>query len=175
MIPSAPGPRTNLKRHLRRVLVAVSIGWYVFGSRAAGDATIYVDRSQSDCSDTGPGTAVTPYCSISAAVQSHGGPGTTILVLPATYPEQVNVTMSGTSVAPFVIKASGASVAVDGADPFSATSMWAQYSGSVYLATGVTWAPQQVWSFTFCGNRKSTLLSGSPVLAGRETISAAVG
>lgn len=75
-------------------------------------ATYYVDNGNPAASDAGPGTSAFPYRTISAAVTQRGGAGTTILVLPGTYREQVTVSASGASGSPFVIEAQGA-VTVD--------------------------------------------------------------
>jgi len=112
-------------------------------ARAAG--TFYVDNSSASCSNGGPGTEAQPYCTISAAVAAHQGPGTTILVKPGTYREQVTITASGTAGSPFVLQALGGPVIVDGTDDVSSQSSWVQYSDNVYLATSVTWSPMQVF------------------------------
>ena len=40
----------------------------------------------------------------------------------------------------------GSSVVVDGADDFSAPAQWVLVSGNVWLASGVTWSPKQVFA-----------------------------
>jgi hypothetical protein len=109
---------------------------------AAG--VFYVDNASSACSNSGAGTEAQPYCTIAAAVAARGGPGTTILVKPGVYREQVSVNASGQSGSPFVIRALGA-VTIDAADDFSTTASWTLGSGSVYRAAGVTWNPVQVF------------------------------
>src|SRR5207247_963506 len=52
----------------------------VYHPYAAG--TFYVDTSNPACSDLGPGTEAQPYCTISAALADHAGPGTAIIVKP---------------------------------------------------------------------------------------------
>src|SRR5437867_11554763 len=117
------------------VLLCVAPYWCL----AAG--TFYVDGGNPSCSDSGLGSAGLPYCTISAAVAARGGPGTTINVNPAVYHEQVTVAASGSPDSPFLIKAVGSSVVVDGADDFSAPAQWVLVSGNVWLASGVTWSP----------------------------------
>src|SRR5881396_193071 len=111
------------------------------GSLAAG--IFYVDRANPACSNSGPGSAATPYCTISAAVAARGGPGTTIYVRPGNYPEEISVPASGSSGNPFVIQAVGGPAVVDGSDDFSATSKWTLYSGNVWCAPSVTRGPLQ--------------------------------
>src|SRR2546422_688708 len=78
--------------------------------------TYYVDGSSSSCSNVGAGTASQPYCTISAAVNARAGAGTTILVKPGVYREQVTVSASGTASRSLVIQATAPGVVVDGAD-----------------------------------------------------------
>jgi parallel beta-helix repeat protein len=116
-------------------------------SRAAG--VYYVDNTNPNASDNGPnpGTASTPYRTISAAVAARTGPGTTIYVLPGTYPEQVSVPApGGSSGSPLVLQALGTGVVVEGSDDFSATSLWTSYSGNVWRARNVSWSPFQVFA-----------------------------
>ncbi len=111
----------------------------------AGAATYYVDRLSPTCSNSGAGTEAQPYCTISAAVNARGGPGTTIIVKPGVYPEQVTITTSGISGSPLVLRASAGGVILDGTDDFAATSRWVQVSGDVWLASTVSWYPTQVF------------------------------
>jgi parallel beta-helix repeat protein len=106
-----------------------------------------VDGASLGCSDTDPGagTEATPYCTISAAAAARGGPGTTLLVKPAIYRERVNVPASGAEGSPFIFQAVGSPVILDGADDFASPALWTPFSGSVYLAAGVTWVPRQVF------------------------------
>jgi hypothetical protein len=112
-------------------------------ARSAG--VFYVDNSSGSCSDAGPGTELAPYCTISAAVAAHSGPGTTIHVKPGTYREQVTVPLAGAPGSPYVIQALGGPVIVDGADDFSSPAQWVQYSGDVYLCASETWTLSQVF------------------------------
>jgi parallel beta-helix repeat protein len=108
-------------------------------------ATYYVDNGSGSCSPSGPGTEAQPYCTISAAVAAHNGPGVTILVKPGLYREQVNVNASGTSSSSFVIQALGSPVQVDGSDDFSSPGQWVPFSSDVYRASTVSWSPLQVF------------------------------
>jgi parallel beta-helix repeat protein len=109
-------------------------------AHAAG--TYYVDNSgNAPCSNNGPGTEAQPFCTITAALNKVGGPGTTILVKPGRYTEQVTVPVSGAPGDPLVIQALGV-VTVDGADSLL-EAVWTNYSGNVWL-TPIGWAPNQV-------------------------------
>jgi parallel beta-helix repeat protein len=80
----------------------------------AADATLYVDRSNSSCSDSGAGTASQPFCTIQAAA-SKVAAGQTVQVAAGTYPEAVNIPTSGTSSAPITFTAApGANVILSG-------------------------------------------------------------
>jgi parallel beta-helix repeat protein len=131
-------PRACAAAWLAAVLIAIP------GSSPQA-ATYFVDRASATCSNSGPGTEIRPYCSISAAVGARGGPGVTIVVAPGTYTEQVSITASGAPGSPLVLQA-GRGVVLDGADDFSDPAQWAQRSGNVWLAAGVTWAPLQVFA-----------------------------
>jgi len=115
----------------------------------ASAADFYVSADADSCDSPRPGTRSTPYCSISAALSAHHSAGTRILVLPGVYREQVTVSFSGQASNPLVIQAvpeNGRPVVIDGSDDFSDPSLWTPVAGSVWLASGVTWAPAQVFS-----------------------------
>jgi parallel beta-helix repeat protein len=136
--------------------------WLAGGGDALAAGTFVVDGADSGCSDTAPGAGTEgnpPYCTISAAAAARGGPGTTILVKPAIYREQVTVRASGAEGSPFVFQALGPGVVVDGADDFSDPALWTPATGTVWQAVGVTWFPRQV----FVDGAPLTLLSTSVV------------
>ena len=77
-------------------------------------ATIYVDRANASCSNTGAGSAAQPFCTISAAA-SRVVAGQTVQVAAGTYPERVAVSGSGFANAPITFAAApGATVTVTG-------------------------------------------------------------
>jgi hypothetical protein len=130
----------------RSLLSALSIALTLFSAAAAHAAGVfYVDNSSGNCSDAGPGTEAAPYCTISAAVLAHHGPGITIYVKPGTYREEVDIPLAGTAGSPLVLQAINGPVIIEGADDFSSTGAWTQYSGDTYLAAGVTWQPNQAF------------------------------
>ncbi len=141
---SSPFPNFVAIRSFRAACFCAFLSAASMGQAAA--AVYYVDNQSGTCSDTGPGTSSNPYCTISAAIAAHKIAGTTILVRPGVYPEQVTVAGSGTSGNPIVLQADGSGVVVDGADDFSATSKWTLLSGNVWLASTVTWEPMQVFA-----------------------------
>src|SRR6266571_3796660 len=141
--PAGPAARCRAGLVVLAALLSFSL------ASAAWAADYYVDRTNPNCSDVGPGTQAQPYCAISAALAAHHDPGTTINVLPGLYREQVTLPASGLSDSPIVLKAlpgPGQPVVVDGTDDFSASGLWSQYSGDVWLASSVTWAPVQVFA-----------------------------
>lgn len=146
MIPRARAHRNPRRDGCHRVVVAaLALALNAFAAVSAGAATYYVDNQSGTCSNTGAGTELQPYCTISAAVAAHNGAGTTIIVKPGIYREQVTIPASGASGMPFEIRASGPGVIVDGADSFATAGQWALFSGSVYRASTVTWNPLQVF------------------------------
>ncbi|WP_344464597.1 PKD domain-containing protein [Kitasatospora kazusensis] len=72
---------------------------------AAGAATLYVDRMNRACSDSGTGTYERPYCTVSAAA-AVVGPGQTVQIGDAVYQEHVEITRSGTPDRPIVFTGS---------------------------------------------------------------------
>jgi parallel beta-helix repeat protein len=123
--------------------------------------TYYVNNASGFCSDAGSGTLASPYCTITGALDAHNSPGTTIVVLPGLYREQVEVPASGEAGNPIVLQAQGSPgnpVVVSGADDFSNPALWVPYSGNVWLAASVTWSPKQV----FADNARLTPATGAP-------------
>ena len=112
---------------------------------ASRAADYYVDRSSPNCSSSGPGTEAQPYCTIASAVAAHNGPGVTILVKPGVYREQVTIPASGSAGSPFVLRAHGGRVVVEGSDDLSNPQLWVHYADDVYLAASVGWNPLQVF------------------------------
>ena len=104
----------------------------------ADGSTLYVDGSNAGCSDSGPGTAAQPFCTIGAA-GSHAGAGQTVQVAAGTYSEDVKVSASGSAGAPIVFQAApGATVTLTGkADGFTLTNAsWVTVDG--FEITGTT-------------------------------------
>jgi parallel beta-helix repeat protein len=67
--------------------------------------TYYVDNNNlSACSDTGPGTQAQPFCTVQTAATAAVVPGDTVVVVPGVYPEQVDITASGTASAPITFE-----------------------------------------------------------------------
>ncbi|MCZ4095577.1 MULTISPECIES: right-handed parallel beta-helix repeat-containing protein [Streptomyces] len=84
---------------------------------------MYVNNAASaHCTDTGSGLEAKPFCTVSAAVAAVQ-PGQTVHIAPqGTYPEQVNLTKSGTEAAPITLVG----------DPVSSSGVW---SSAYYSAT----------------------------------------
>ena len=68
----------------------------------AATTTLYVDRTVNGCSDSGPGTATTPYCTIVKGVSKLAA-GYTLYVGDGTYSETIKPAVSGTAAAPITI------------------------------------------------------------------------
>ena len=98
-----------------RGLLAVAIVLTVISVPRAlglGPTTLYVDRSNAACSDTGSGAPTQPFCTIRAAANKVSA-GQTVQVAAGTYSESVNIPASGTSGAPIQFKAAtGATVTI---------------------------------------------------------------
>jgi parallel beta-helix repeat protein len=103
------------QRWSRLTLVAVVILGVLSGAAAADSSgTLYVDRGNSACSDSAPGSPSQPFCTIGAAAAKVAA-GQTVQVAAGTYRETVKVATSGTPSAPVTfIAAPGATVTVTG-------------------------------------------------------------
>ncbi|HEX5118287.1 MAG TPA: PKD domain-containing protein [Pseudonocardiaceae bacterium] len=94
---------------MRRRLVTLAIA----GALAAGSATtfgaaavpidLFVDNTLGVCSDTGPGSADQPYCSIQAAANAVL-PGQTVHIAAGQYSGQVDITHSGVQGSPITFE-----------------------------------------------------------------------
>ncbi len=139
-VPTSPIHRPRIVAGL--LLLALAAAY----PRPSGAATVYyVDNQSATCNNAGAGTEAEPYCTISAAVAARKGPDITIVVKPGLYREQVTVPASGAAGLPYVIQAQGPGVIVDGADDFANTALWAPATGTVFVASSVTWAALQVF------------------------------
>ena len=80
----------------------------------AATSTLYVDRGNAACSDSGSGTIDQPFCTIRAAAGKVAA-GQTVQVAAGAYPEAVTIPASGTSTAPIAFtSAPGATVTLSG-------------------------------------------------------------
>jgi PKD repeat protein len=100
-----------LRKFAISLAMVVAAGSMSTGIAMADDTpgtTLYVDNSKAYCSDSGPGTAAAPFCTIQAAANV-AEPGQTVLVDPGTpgevYHEDVTVTRSGTPGDPITFEA----------------------------------------------------------------------
>jgi len=83
-------------------------------AQAATPTTLFVDNGNSACSNTGPGSSATPFCTIGAGA-AKAVAGQTVQVAAGTYREAVTAPRSGTASAPITFTAaSGATVTVTG-------------------------------------------------------------
>lgn len=101
-------------RHVAAVLAASGIALGAASPAQAADPWLFVDQQNPACSDTGPGSAGTPFCTISRAAKVVLA-GQSVQVGAGTYREQVYPAKSGTEAAPIAFVAvSGAPVVVTG-------------------------------------------------------------
>ena len=92
------------------VLVVFAVGG-AFGlvpataQASSAPTTYYVDNSNlSACSDAGSGTPARPFCTVQAAADAAVVPGDVVQVAPGLYPEQVDITASGSARAPITFE-----------------------------------------------------------------------
>lgn len=74
-------------------------------AEAAGQNTIFVDRSSAACTDSGTGTSAAPFCTLQAAADA-AAPGDVVNVAAGTYPA-TTITRSGTASAPITFTGNG--------------------------------------------------------------------
>ena len=120
------GDPSRTTRHGRLAAIVSLIAGAAIGLTPPASAADYYVGGGS-CSDAGPGTLTTPYCTITAALAAHHGAGTTLNVLPGVYREQVTLPASGAAGSPLTLRALGAPdqpVVIDGADDFSDPARW---------------------------------------------------
>src|SRR6266508_3344817 len=125
---------------------------------AAAAAVLYVDRNNPTCSDTVPGTATQPFCTIRPAA-SQATAGQTVQVASGTYPELVTVSNSGAPGSPIVFSAApGASVTVSGqANGF-------KLAGKSYVTIqGFTVANTSSYGFYVSSSSSNVIVSGNTV------------
>ncbi len=94
----------------------------VHGPPGGPPADYYVDNTNGSCSDAGPGSSATPFCTIGKAA-SLAAAGQTVRVLAGTYAETVNGANSGTSGNPITYSAApGVTVTGATGNGFTVTS-----------------------------------------------------
>jgi parallel beta-helix repeat protein len=133
----------------------------------AAATTYYADQANPNCSDSGPGTQSQPFCTIGAGA-ARVTAGQTVLVLPGTYEEDVQVLHSGTSVKPILIQAQtqGTVSVVGGTHGFSISNRkWVIVSG--FDVTGASDSGIYVAESIHIAIRSNTATgSGQPVSGG---------
>jgi parallel beta-helix repeat protein len=156
-----------VKRHTLKALVGAVVLLVTFaqsGVAAAASGTLYVDRGNSSCSDSGTGSLSQPFCSIGAAAGKVTA-GQTVQVAAGTYPEVVRIVTSGTSTATIAFTtAPGATVTVTGqANGFVISGRrWVTVAGfHVTKTTGYGIIVKDSANITLERNRVS--FSGKPV------------
>ena len=154
--------RTSALR-VRTILGATAISLallytFTFAPNASAAGTFIVDPSHPASSDFGPGDAAAPFRTLSAAVAAKSGPDVTILVRPAVYRERVIIGASGRPGHPYVLRADGPGVRIEGTEDFAFALLWAPFIGDVWLTTAATWRPVNV----FADNLRLTPSTSAP-------------
>ncbi len=108
-------------------------------------AQTYQVAQGTGCSDTGPGTAATPFCTIAAATRKAVA-GDTVLVGPGTYREQLTPTASGQPGAPITVTGSGPSTVILGSTDLSDAAGWTATATTAWRhAYTAATPPTEVW------------------------------
>src|SRR5262245_64585114 len=98
---------------------------------AALAATCTVDGDDPLCSDAGPGSDLTPFCTINKA-RTLAMAGDVVLVRPAVYREQVSPSASGVAGLPITYRASASGVILLGTDDLSDAAGWSSTATSAW-------------------------------------------
>ena len=143
----------------------LALSWQLAAASPASAATAWwVDNTSPTCSNAGPGSAVTPFCTISAAAAKAVSPGDTVTVRPGDYPEQVTVAASGAAGSPITFAASAPGVTVVGTRDLS-TAVWTATTGGTFSTPyAPPSAPKQVFvdgARLGQGSDPTTLASGA--------------
>jgi parallel beta-helix repeat protein len=148
---------------LSAALLLPAAGPLVFSSVAeAATVSLYVDRTSSACSDSGPGTSATPYCTITKGV-SQLAAGYTLFIGNGTYAETIKPAVSGTAAAPI-------SIAVwPGRSPVITGSTYGAYiSGRSYVTlSGLTFSATVADGIYISGGDHITVTGNTVSGAGR--------
>ncbi|HEY4569455.1 MAG TPA: right-handed parallel beta-helix repeat-containing protein [Kribbella sp.] len=94
-------------RYVRTVPVVLVVSGVLLASPLAARAattTLYVDKTDPGCSDSGPGTASAPYCTVVKGVGKLSA-GATLYIGDGTYAETIKPAVSGTAAEPITITA----------------------------------------------------------------------
>ncbi|HEY3557746.1 MAG TPA: right-handed parallel beta-helix repeat-containing protein [Kribbella sp.] len=149
-----------------RVGVAVLLSGAALGcplvARAATTA-LYVDRTAPNCSDAGPGTSTTPYCTVAKGVGKLAA-GFTLYIGNGTYSETVKPLVSGTASAPITI------TAWPGRHPVLAPASYgANISSRAYLTvSGLTFTGTRYDGVYVSGSHNITISGNTVTGAGRS-------
>ncbi|GAA3585051.1 right-handed parallel beta-helix repeat-containing protein [Kribbella ginsengisoli] len=111
--------------------------------------TYSVEQTNPACTDTGPGTVASPFCTIGAATRKLLA-GDTALVGPGQYREQVTITASGEPANPITLKATSPSAVIVGTNDVSDAAGW--------TATSTT-----AWTHAFAVAPAQVFLDGQPL------------
>jgi hypothetical protein len=145
------------KRH-RAAAVAIAVsaaGLMPVAAHADSSATIYVDGSNSSCSDGGTGTAAQPFCTLQPAVDATV-PGDTVIVNgSANLP--VTISKSGTAAQPITIEgAAGSNFVISDSTPLTGVPAIAFNRANYVTVTNIN-AENVSQYATFTGSSHITL------------------
>ena len=164
-----------------KLIALLSLSVLLSAAPTTHAATFWVDGANPACSNAGPGSEAVPYCTIAAAIAVNRGPGVTLRVKPATYPEVVAVPKPGAAGNPFVLQADGPGVIVNGitvsgrswvvVDGFTVMGPGALFQDGIHIggSTNVTITHNRVIGFTSWGiyaTAVSNLLLASNTVSG---------
>jgi len=127
--------------NVRRVLFGLpAILMALSTASPAASATWIVNGASPSCSDSGPGSAAKPLCTIGQGA-SRAVPGDTVLVQAGTYREEISPAASGVSGAPITFEAAGPGVLVLGTRDVSDPADWSKTSSAAWMRSYASSSP----------------------------------
>lgn len=134
--PVRPGIRFLVSRRIAAM-------WIAAGVTSCAHATIWSVDAREACSNTGPGTADAPLCTIGAgAIRAVAGD--TVRVAPGLYREQVAPIASGDPGAPILFEAAEPGAIVMGSIDVSGGALWTPTDTTAWRRI-FSPAPKQIW------------------------------
>ena len=152
-----------LRRQPQRIALSLLVAGAVLAvasapAESAGGPTLYVDRGNSACTNSGTGTQAQPFCTISAAATKVAA-GQTVQVASGTYSERVSISKSGTSNAPIVFTAA----------PNALVTVTGQANG--FYVSGRSWITINGFNVTGTSDNGITVSSSSFITVSNNQVS----
>jgi parallel beta-helix repeat protein len=115
-------------------LYAMGFAGLVFLAPTAYAVTLYVDKNDQNCSNSGAGSSAQPFCSIGTAA-ARVVAGDDVVVRAASYAERVRITRSGTASAPITFAGDAGATVTGQLYGFDIAAQWVTIQGFTVTST----------------------------------------